>query len=203
MPPASALPKAVAPVTSRQYVVVRQEFWDHDLKLLTSRIAPNRQVDQSAETNPLLKPIWNHIDEELRKILAVAATLAEMEGKNYVSTTNFVKALMFLKPGNIADFFDELPEGALPEAVTANVPIQATALEKLDSFSPCINSAMSSLTPRITSQETLSSEDVYIDIARFATGKSTQRLRCHGVDKADVEKIVQQLGWELIEREVA
>jgi hypothetical protein len=137
-----------------------------------------------------LKPIWNRIDEELRKIFAVAATLAE-------------KALMFLKPGSISDFFAELPADALPESVSNNVPIQADALKELDSFSPCITSALSNLTPRITAEETLSSEDVYIDIARYATGKSTQRLRCHGVNREDVEKIVQQLGWALVERDVA
>jgi hypothetical protein len=203
MPPADVLPREVAPITSRQNVVVRQDYWDHDLELLTSRVAPNDQIEQSAEANPLLKPIWNRIDEELRKILAVAATLAEMEGKNYVSTTNFVKALMFLRPGNISDFFNELPGDALPESIPDSVPIQANALQTLDSFSPCINSAMSHLTPRISGEETLSSEDVYIDIARYATGKSTQRLRCHGVSQEDVEKIVQQLGWELVERDVA
>lgn len=200
LPPAAALPKDVAPIISRQNVVVRRDCWDHDLELLISRIAPNDQISKSAEANPLLKPIWNSIDAELQKIMAVAATLADMEGKNYVSTTNFVKALMFLKPGNISDFFEELPEGALPESVPNDVRIQRDALEKIDSFSPCIKSAMSNLTPRITSQSTLSSEDVYIDIARYATGKSTQRLRCHGVNKEDVEKIVRQLGWELVER---
>jgi ATP-dependent Clp protease ATP-binding subunit ClpA len=147
--------------------------------------------------------MWNRFDEELRKILAVAATLAEMEGKNYVSTTNFVKALMFLRPGNISDFFGELPEGALPEPGVTNVRIQATALTKLDSLSPCISSAISNLAPRITTEERLSSEDVYIDIARYAAGKSTQRLRCHGVNKENVEKIVRQLGWKLVERDVA
>lgn len=202
MPPAEVLPKEVAPITTRQNVIVRRENWDHDLELLTSRIAPNDQIDKSAEANPLLKPIWNSIDEELQKILAVAATLADIEGKNYVSTTNFVKALMFLKPGKISDFFEELPEGALPESVTNNVPIQANALGKLGSFSPCISSAMSNLAPRIASETTLSSEDIYIDIARYATGKSTQRLRCHGVNKEDVEQIVKQLGWELIERDM-
>jgi len=203
MPPADALPKEIASITSRQYVTLRRDYWDHDLEFLTSRIAPTNKIDESAQANPLLKPIWNRIDEELRKIFAVAATLAEMEGKNYVSTTNFVKALMFLKPGSISDFFAELPADALPESVSNNVPIQADALKGLDSFSPCITSALSNLTPRITAEETLSSEDVYIDIARYATGKSTQRLRCHGVNREDVEKIVQQLGWALVERDVA
>ncbi|MEQ1905950.1 MAG: toll/interleukin-1 receptor domain-containing protein [Pirellulaceae bacterium] len=202
MPPAEALPKDVAPIASRQNIVLRRDYWDHDLEFLTTRIAPNDQLDESAEANPLLKPMWNRIDLELQKIMAVAAALGEMEGKTYVDTTNFVKALMFLKPGNISDFFEELPKGALPDSVVSNVRIQSNALRKLESFSPCINSAINNLAPRIATEEKLSSEDVYIDIARYATGKSTQRLRSHGVNKENVEKIVQQLGWKLVERNV-
>ena len=62
---------------------------------------------------------------------------------------------------------------------------------------------MSSLTPVVSAEEELSSEDVYIDIAHYATGKSTQRLRSHGVSKTDVENIVAQLGWRLVERNTA
>lgn len=203
MPPPEALPDEVAPVTSRQHIALRRDYWDHDIQLLTGRVTLDHEIDDLGDANQLLKPIWQKIDEDLRKIFVVAATLAETESKNYVSTTNFVKALMFLKPGNISEFFSRLPEGALPESVPADVPMHVTALQSLDSFSPCINSAMANLTPRISRDEKLSSEDVYIDIARYATGKSTQRLRSHGVCKQDVEKIVEQLGWQLVEREVA
>jgi TIR domain len=203
MPPPEALPNDVAPVTSLQHIVLRRDYWDHDIKLLTARVAPYHEIDHLGEINPLLKPIWHHIDEDLRKIFVIAATLAKMESKNYVSTTNFVKALMFLKPGKISDFFSRLPEGALPDSVPNNIPMHVSTLQSLDSLSPCINSAMKNLTPKISNEEKLSSEDVYIDIARFATGKSTQRLRSHGVSKQDVEKIVQQLGWQLVERDVA
>ncbi len=165
-------------------------------------LADNTPIDNLGETNQLLKPMWRQIDNDLRKIFIVAATLAEMEGKNYVSTTNFVKALMFLRPGKISDFFGRLPQGALPESIPDDVPLHVSALQSLGSFSPCINSALTNLTPKVSSDERLSSEDVFIDIARYATGKSTQRLRSHGVSKQDVEKIVKQLGWQLVERDV-
>jgi hypothetical protein len=203
MPPPEALPNDVAPVTSLQNIVLRRDYWDHDIQLLTGRVTLDHEIDDLGNANQLLKPIWQNIDDDLRRILVVAATLAEMESKNYVSTTNFVKALMFLKPGKISEFFSRLPEGALPESVPSDVPMHVSALQSLDSFSPCINSAMANLTPRISKNEKLSSEDVFIDIARYATGKSTQRLRSHGVRKQDVEKIVEQLGWQLVEREVA
>jgi serine/threonine protein kinase len=178
---------------------------DHpgDTTSVSKGLADNMPIEALGETNPLLKPMWHQIDDDLRKIFVVAATLAEVESKNYVSTTNFVRALMFLRPGKISDFFNRLPDGALPESVPDGVPMHLSALRSLDSFSPCINSAMANLTPRVSNDDKLSSEDVYIDIARYATGKSTQRLRSHGVSKQDVERIVKQLGWQLVERHVA
>lgn len=200
MPPPEVLPDDMALVTSKQAIVIRRDNWDHDIKLLTAKMVPDAEIDQLGDMNPLLKPIWSHVDDDLRQILVIAATLAQLEGKNYVSTTNFVKSLMVLEPGRISDFFGKLPGGALPDSIPEDIPVQLSALQSLDSFSPCINSAISNLTPEVLPQDKISSEDVYIDIARYATGKSTQRLRSHGVNKTDVENIVKQLGWHLVER---
>ena len=142
MPPAEALPNDVAAVVSKQAISIRRDYWDHDIKLLTRRMSPNAEIDKLADSNPLLKPIWPHIDDELRQILVVAATLAQLQSKTYVSTTNFVKALMVVKPGRIAEFFTRLPQGALPDAIPVDVPKRLNALASLGSFSPCINSAM-------------------------------------------------------------
>ena len=200
MPPASVLPREVAPIVSKQAISLRRDFWEHDIELLTTRLASCGGIASMANVNPLLRPIWPHIDDELRQILVLAATLAQFDGKNYVSTTNFVKALMVLRPGRISEFFDKLPDGALPEPVPTDVPMQLEALASLESFSPCINSAMSNLTTEVSTDDRLSSEDVYIDIARHGTGKSTRQLRNCGVGRADVERIINQLGWQLVER---
>ena len=203
IPPADALPECIAPLTDKQAITIRRDYWDHDIKLLIHRLTSRTNLDQLANVNPLLKPIWRYLDDDLRQIMAVSATLAQLENKNYMSTTNFVKALMVLKPGRISEFFNKLPEGALPDSVPADIPMRFEALKSLDSFSPCINSAMSNLTPKVTPAERLSSEDVYVDIARHGTGKSTKLLRSRGVSKADVEHIVGQLGWHLVERRLA
>ena len=160
----------------------------------------NAAISQLAGANPILKPIWPFIDDELRHILVVAATLAQLESKNYVSTTNFVKALVVVKPGRITEFFDRLPQGALPNSSHTEASERLDSLESLESFSPCIDSAFSSLTPEIAKDEKLTSEDIYIDIARHGAGKSTRLLRSRGVSKSDVEDIVKQLGWHLVER---
>lgn len=166
-------------------------------------MSSNAGINTLADANPLLRPIWPYIDDELRNILLVAATLAQIESKKYVSTTNFVKALMVAQPGQISEFFNKLPQGALPESNPAEDPVRLDSLASLESFSPCIASAFSNLASEATADKRLSSEDIYIDIARHGTGKSTRLLRSHDVSKSDVEDIVGQLGWHLVERNVA
>ena len=47
----------------------------------------------------------------------------------------------------------------------------------------------------------ISSEDVFVDIARFSGGKSTMLLLSKGVTRQKVESMVEELEWELIERD--
>ncbi len=196
--PAEALPKDLAALPSKQAIALRRDYWDHDLELLTTQISPDAGLDTIANVNPLLRPIWPHIDDELRQIMVVAATLAQVENKTYVSTTNFVKALMVLKPGRISEFFNRLPIGALPDSVPEDVPKHLEALASLESFSPCINSAMSHLTP-LVAREDKARARTCISISPD-TDEASQPvfLRSKGVSKEDVEYIVNQLGWNLV-----
>ena len=167
-----------------------------------------------SDRTPLKLPFYRPtpaslLDDELYKVFLTAAFLAEHEGKDYVSTTTFVKALVHRSPENISDLFERLPSGAIPEPQIVNEGRQIdgaeslASLEKLKSFSPCINSAMENLTPKVDdkTERKLSSKDVFVDIARYSGGKSTQLLRSHGVSKEKLETLVEDLGWELIERD--
>jgi hypothetical protein len=59
---------------------------------------------------------------------------------------------------------------------------------------------MSNLTPQANAEHKVSSEDVFVDIARHGKSKSTQLLRTHGVDEQKVDLMVKQLGWLVLER---
>lgn len=144
------------------------------------------------------------IDNNLHQVFEIAALLAEKEGKDYVSTTTFVKALVHHNPGSILELFERLPSGALPIPSQDIEVVQTNgigSLKKLNSFSPCVNSAMANLLPKIDSTRKLSSEDVFVDIALYSGGRSTERLRSHGVTKEMVDLLVRELRWDLIQRD--
>ena len=144
------------------------------------------------------------IHQELMHVFETAALLAKEQGKDYISTTTFVQALLHCSPGRISELFQKLPEGSLPQQLfmeTLDSAVGSKLLHEMESFSPCINSAVSSLLPK-ASERLISSEDVFVDIARYSGGKSTALLRSKGVTKEKVESMVMDLEWELIERDV-
>lgn len=143
------------------------------------------------------------IDGDLAQVFETAAQIAKVQQKDYISTTTFVQALLHCSPGKIAELFQMLPEGALPKAPQLEAMHETTGSELLDdmeSLSPCIDSALENLL-QSAAERPISSEDVFVDIARYSGGKSTMLLRSKGVTKKKVESMVTDLGWELIERE--
>eukprot|EP00977_Amphora_coffeiformis_P010412 scaffold2433_cov159-Amphora_coffeaeformis.AAC.9 len=157
----------------------------------TSRVSPLDRLRATAS-----------IDEDLKQVFKTATALAESQGKDYDSTTAFFQALIYHAPGRIFVLFQLLPVGALPELVSleGSPGMDESGLgplEKLKYFFPRINSTMTNLVPKIdpsTSERKISSEDVFVDIARYSGGKSTQRLRSHGVTKEKVDSMVTDLG---------
>jgi len=144
------------------------------------------------------------IDGDLMEVFETAALIANVQGKDYISTTTFVQALLHCSPGKIPELFQKLPEGSLPKGPQLEA-LDETAgsdlLDGMESFSPCINSALNNLLLQPAAERPISSEDVFVDIARYSGGKSTMLLRSKGVTKEKVESMVTDLGWELIERE--
>lgn len=143
------------------------------------------------------------IDGDLMQVFETAAQIANVQQKDYISTTTFVQALLHCSPGKIVELFQMLPEGALPKTPQLEAMDETSGSELLDgmeSFSPCIDSALENLL-QPAAERPISSEDVFVDIARYSGGKSTRLLRSKGVTKKKVESMVTDLGWELIERE--
>ena len=95
--------------------------------------------------NPLFEAIWNSLDEELQNAFLLAGGAASREGKEYISTTQLFMALRKLSPSPLSDFFDRLPDGALPESTPYDVAVEDSALDSITSLSPCVNAAVSNL----------------------------------------------------------
>ena len=161
------------------------------------RLSPD---PSSQAANPLLQIVWKHLDPDLQDAFALAATMALRERKDCISTSALFSALQRLNPSRLSDFLARLPTDALPKSIPDDVEVDPKAIQKIRFLSPCVESSLKNLSPQATSENRLTSKDIFIDIARHGTGESVRRLRTHGVDGEKVNEIVRQLGWTIIER---
>jgi len=202
MPPAHALPIDIAPITTRQAIELRRDYWDHDVTLVTARVKSITGGDLAAPPGSLVASFWSDLSPDLQDALALAATAARREGRKVISTRTLFAALRRLHPEPLRGFFDHVPPEALPEPLPEVVPVDAGALAGIESFSSCVQDSLEHLVPRSSQKRRLAAEDVFVDIARHGTGDSVRRLRTHGVDASRVNEIVRQLGWRITERDV-
>lgn len=178
--------------------------------------SPERLPMSRARTNPVFEPFWDMLDSDLQDALVLAGTAARREGKDYISTSQFFSALHRQSPNPLPDFFQRLPNGALPPSTASDVVPQEIALEEIRSLSPCMTDAVSHLlederrpqhvqqvshlngeatnTAKITQ---LSAADVFVDIAMHGRGKSTMLLRSKGVGQGKIQSILNELKWHV------
>jgi hypothetical protein len=93
-----------------------------------------------------------------------------------------------------------LPEGAIPEPVSSDLPRQSQILQGAPKLSTCVENALLHLGAAKPPGHKLVPEEVFVDIAKFGTGPSVVKLRTHGVTPELIDRFVSQLGWKVLRR---
>lgn len=166
----------------------------------TACFTHSERVGSSPEMPSLLVSYWDRMDHDLQDAFMLAAAASKREGKDYISTSKLFSALRRIGADPLPDMLSKLPRDAVAEPPPADISPNYSSLQSINSLSPCVTQAVSKLAPKVDRASVLSSEDIFVDIARHGTGKSTRRLRTHGVGSSDVQRLVSQLGWSVLER---
>ncbi|MCX4239432.1 serine/threonine protein kinase [Paraliomyxa miuraensis] len=164
------------------------------------RVEAEHRARQEGAAHPLFELVWNRLDADLQDAFMLAATAALRGGKDYISTTTLFAAIRRLSPEPMPRLFEQLPPAAVEDSIPTSLDTDAGALGGIRSFSPCVDTALEQLSPLATSEHRITTEDLFLDIARYGTGKSTMRLRTHGVSRDRIDEIIRQLGWVILER---
>ena len=173
--------------------------------IAASKLILAMEADNAARDNEhLLSVHFDSFDVGLQDVLALAAAEAQRNKKSRISTRHLFSAIVRLQPGHLPElmrWIGRVAPGALPESVEPHIEPDRALFRTPFLISSCIEDSLESLAPKTTSQRRLASEDVFVDIARYGTGPSVRRLRSHGIDRDSIHKIVQQLGWHILERD--
>src|SRR5262245_18316762 len=153
-----------------------------------------------ANSDNLLHHLWSSFEPELQDALSVAYNQAKREGKTRISTQTFYAAVARLRPGQLAQFLDRAPEAALPEAISEDCPRESTILQEEPQLSTCVENALAHLGKRADPHHKLSTAEVFVEVAKHGIGPSVAHLREQGITPEKIDRLVEELGWEVRER---
>lgn len=148
----------------------------------------------------LLHQIWDRLEPDLQDVLTLAYNQACRNGHTIIRTRYFFAAIVRLEPAPIPELLNRIPPKALPEPIAEDVVAAQSILSAHPILSNCVDDSLKHLSQKATPQNKLSSADVFVDIAKYGTGRSVRRLRTYGVTPEKVTDIVEQLGWRVVER---
>ncbi len=161
---------------------------------------PSMTAESSITSDNLLHRLWGSFEPELQDALSVAYNQAKREGKTRISTRTFFAAVARLRPGQLPRFLDRLPESALPEPISEEVPRESSILQEEPQLSTCVENALSHLGKKANPHHKLSVAEVFVDVAKHGTGPSVAHLREQGITPEKIDGLVEELRWEVRER---
>lgn len=151
------------------------------------------------------KSIFNPVDQDALKSLGLGLAQGKKEKERYngIRSRFLFTAFVRLKPEPLAELFELLPEGALPEPASEDLTAERFLWAKNPQLSWCVKESLVHLSKQATPRRKISSVDIFVDIAKYGNGKSVKRLREHGVTPDKIQQYVKQLGLSIIERDVS
>jgi len=145
--------------------------------------------------------IWGQLHPDMQDAFVLANNERKRLGHDKLHTELLFKALVRLGNSDLVKIFQKLPEGSLPTPVEETNSSNNTLFEDKPVLSGCVQDSMSSYLKLSNIRRDLTPSDIFIDIGKHGTGRSVARLRDHGVDEDELEKIAGGLGYDLVRRE--
>ncbi len=158
------------------------------------------------DSDNLLHTVWDQLDPELQDAFSLAYNKKRRTGSNRISTRDLFEAMARLGTGPLRDVFNELPAGALPDPVAADIPVDMVVLKEQPLLSDCVEESLGEFRKFDGDQQKkkkVSPVDLFVDIAKHGHGSSVVQLREHGVDPDALERIVKRLGLRVLRREAS
>jgi nucleoside phosphorylase len=168
---------------------------------------PGTTRDSSAKVGRPPRPAsnllqnWDLFEPELQDALALAYNQSLREGSRTIQTRYLFAAMIKLNPKPLNRLFKILPPESLPSAIKVRNTSKKRVLEDKVNFSACVIDSLQHMSPRATPRRKLSSEDVFVDIAKHGHGTSVARMRQHGVSARKIDQYVKQLHWQVLKRD--
>lgn len=137
----------------------------------------------------------------LEDALALAESQSRRDGKTKTSTKYFFAALRKLKPESLREILNEIEDQeGLPKSISDEVLAIPRTLSRSRPLSNCLTDSVTQLSEIATKSAPIEVEDMFIDVAKFGSGKSVRKLRKNGINEQVIDGFVDKYQVEIKRR---
>jgi hypothetical protein len=141
--------------------------------------------------------MWERLDPLLQDAFSLACNAAREQGRSRIQTKDLFAAIMRIQPDPLSELLCLLPPSALPKPLDQHISIEPRILHDNPQFSACIADSLNHIGQKATLRDTLSSTELFVDIAKYGTGNSVTQLRQHGINPEKIDTLIRQFGWSI------
>lgn len=143
------------------------------------------------------------LNKELEDVLALAETQSRRNGEAVTSTKYFFAALVKLHPLSLIEILTDLERmGAMPSPISEEVASLPRLFSKSRPLSACLTDTATEMNKVVNLEEPIRVEEFFVDVAKFGKGSSVNKLRKHGIDVPEIEKLVDKYDINIRDRKI-
>jgi hypothetical protein len=139
-----------------------------------------------------LRALWDRMTPELQNAFSVAYNENRRAGDPGIQTRDLFAAMLRVAGNELSSIVKEIPQGALPDAVSGPIAEQPYIVEERPWLSHCVSASISRLLRILPPERTLTATDIFADIAKNGFGTSVALLRKHKVGPKEIDDILSR-----------
>lgn len=139
-----------------------------------------------------LKSLWPRMSADLQKGISIAYNENRRAGDGGVKTKDLFAALLRVQTEPLKLVVEEIPEKALPKPIDGPVTDEPYIIAENPWLSPCVASSIERLGTQLPEGRSLTSVDIFADIAKHGHGDSVQLLREHNIGPREIDRILER-----------
>jgi hypothetical protein len=183
------------------------------LRIRVNKLVTNAREAEAGRTGHRAEPdenaiaafraLWPRMDPELQRAFSVAYNENRRAGDAGIQTRDLFAAMLRVRPPELQPIVEDLPVAALPEPTEGAVADQPYVATERPWLSHCVTESIKRLNRDLPAGRSLTTADIFADIAKNGSGESVRLLRAHNIGPAEIDQILVNKGIDVVRTDPA
>ena len=160
-------------------------------------LAESRAGTKKARAKPddssikALRALWPNMGTDVQRAFSIAYNENRLAGDPGIQTKDLFAALLRVDSPDLQQVVTDIPSAALPEPTKGPVSDESHVIEERPWLSGCVASSLRRLGKSLPPGRSLTTTDIFADIAKNGTGSSVAQLRAHNIGPGEINAILR------------